>query len=678
MTDLSEARAEFQRCQDAEKDNRVTALDDIRFALLEEQWPEDVLRARQMAQRPSLTINKLPAFMRQVVNDARQNKPAVEVHPADSAADPVTASIYAGTIRNIESVSNADAAYDTGSSQAVAGGFGYWRIVVDYAYDDAFDLDILIKRISNQFSVYGDPNSTEVDSSDWDVCFVTDRIPKKTYEKKYKGKATVDWDSGEWSTLGSDWLADDTVLIAEWWRRTEIEREVAKLDDGRIYAVSELRENEDLARALQGGAINIVGTRTIRSKKVTQTLISGADVLEEEKEFPCCYIPVVPVYGDEIIVEGKRYFRGLVHSAKDAQRSFNYWRSTATELVALAPRVPFIGPKGAFSIDDGLNTVNTENHAYLEYDGPQAPMRQPLDTGAAAGALQEALNASDDMKAIIGLYDASLGARSNETSGKAIMARQREGDVSTYHFVDNLTRAIRHTGRILVDMIPRVYTGERILRIMGEDGKPQNVKVNAEYPATDEAGQPVQEEVTDGMGNKVLQAVMAMHDLSVGKYDVVVKSGPSFTSRREEAAMQMTEMMRSFPAAAPIIGPELAKNLDWPGADAIADKLEKMAGGGEPAIPPELQQQIEQGQQLIQQLQAENEQLKAEKVNQQAQTAIDAQKIDVDRQKVLVERQKAATAQYEAQTSRFQAIASSHPAARIDALSAINAPPAQQ
>jgi hypothetical protein len=678
MTDLSEARAEFQRCQDAEKDNRVTALDDIRFALLEEQWPEDVLRARQMAQRPSLTINKLPAFMRQVVNDARQNKPAVEVHPADSAADPVTASIYAGTIRNIESVSNADAAYDTGSSQAVAGGFGYWRIVVDYAYDDAFDLDILIKRISNQFSVYGDPNSTEVDSSDWDVCFVTDRIPKKTYEKKYKGKATVDWDSGEWSTLGSDWLADDTVLIAEWWRRTEIEREVAKLDDGRIYAVSELRENEDLARALQGGAINIVGTRTIRSKKVTQTLISGADVLEEEKEFPCCYIPVVPVYGDEIIVEGKRYFRGLVHSAKDAQRSFNYWRSTATELVALAPRVPFIGPKGAFSIDDGWNTVNTENHAYLEYDGPQAPMRQPLDTGAAAGALQEALNASDDMKAIIGLYDASLGARSNETSGKAIMARQREGDVSTYHFVDNLTRAIRHTGRILVDMIPRVYTGERILRIMGEDGKPQNVKVNAEYPATDEAGQPVQEEVTDGMGNKVLQAVMAMHDLSVGKYDVVVKSGPSFTSRREEAAMQMTEMMRSFPAAAPIIGPELAKNLDWPGADAIADKLEKMAGGGEPAIPPELQQQIEQGQQLIQQLQAENEQLKAEKVNQQAQTAIDAQKIDVDRQKVLVERQKAATAQYEAQTSRFQAIASSHPAARIDALSAINAPPAQQ
>jgi hypothetical protein len=304
-------------------------------------------------------------------------------------------------------------------------------------------------------------------------------------------------------------------------------------------------------------------------------------------------------------VEGKRYFRSLIHSAKDAQRMFNYWRTTSTELVALAPRVPWIGRKGTFDSDgDRWATANAQSHAYLEYDG-EMPSRQPLDVGTAAGALQEALNASDDMKAIIGIYDASLGARSNETSGKAIMARQREGDVATFHFIDNLSRAIRHTGRILIDLIPRVYTSERIVRIMGEDGTPKSVEINGQQPQP-ELG-PDGKPVTDEHG----EVVAAIHDITAGKYDLTVTSGPSFTTRREEAAMQMTEFIRAFPQAAPVVGDILARNLDWPGADEIAKRLEKINPTNQPQIPPELQQQIQEGQQAIAELTKQVESLKA-------------------------------------------------------------------
>lgn len=623
---LREAREAFQRASDVENDNRQTALEDIRFARAGEQWPAEVVKQRQIEGRPCLTINKLPAFIRQVVNDARQNKPSIKVHPADSGADPETAEVINGLIRNIEYTSNADIAYDTATECAVTGGFGYIRVGLDYAFDDSFDMDIQIKRVSNPFSVYGDPNSTAADSSDWDTAFVVDRLSKSQFETQYKGKATVDWDSTAWTGLkGTDWLNDDGVLVAEWWQREEKDRAIVVTQDGMVFGKDELENDPDLQMLLQAGVLKIHGERTTKTHKVTQRIMSGADILETN-DWLGRYIPIIPVYGDEFDIEGKRYYRSMIHNAIDSQRAFNYWRTAATELVALAPKVPFIGRKGAFDHDiDRWNTANTKSHPFLEYDGQEAPMRQPLDTGAAAGSLQEALNASDDMKAIIGIYDASLGARSNETSGRAIMARQREGDVSTFHFIDNMSRAIRHTGRILIDLIPKVYTGPRVVRIIGEDGSQAPKTINKEAPATDKKGNPL----ADEQGNPI----MAMHDLTSGKYDLTVSTGPSFTTRREEAAMQMTEMIRAFPQAATIIGPELAKNLDWPGADEIAEKMEAMTSG---QIPPELQKKIEEGQQQIAKLTEENQSLKtdqsAEMAKIEAQKQLDMVKIQGQRE----------------------------------------------
>jgi len=623
---LRDGKDLFREAEDAEADNRQTAEDDIRFARNSEQWPEEILNQRKLEGRPALTINKLPAFVRQVVNDARQNKPSIKVHPADSGADPDTAEVVNGLIRNIEYTSNADVAYDTAVECAVSGGFGYIRVGLDYAYHDSFDMDLQIKRVANPFSVYGDPNSREADSSDWMNAYVVDRLSKAEFGSKYgeDSKSYQSWDDiGAWGE--GPWRQDNDILVAEWWARREEEVKIYLTATGMVLSDKQVKEDEDIQLGLQAGLIQITRERLAKAYRVKQHIMTGAEIIESN-EWAGCYIPIIPVYGDEFDIKGKRVFRSLIHPAIDAQRMFNYWRTTSTELVALAPRVPYIGPEGAFDVDqDKWNTANTQSHAYLEYskNAVAPPQRQPLDSGVAAGALQEALNAADDMKAIMGIYDASLGARSNETSGRAIMARQREGDVSTFHFIDNMSRAIRHTGRILIDLIPHVYSGERIVRIMGEDGSPETRQLGKQYPKVDpKSGQPM----VDGQG----QAIMALHDLSAGKYDLTVTTGPSFTTRREEAAFQMTEMIRALPASAPILGKHLAKNLDWPGADEIAEELEEMSGGAQ--IPPEVQQMIEQGKEEIARLTEENQQLKqdhsldeAEMMAKQQQAGVEAQ-----------------------------------------------------
>lgn len=600
---LKDAQEAFDLAAEAEDDNRKEALDDIRFARLGEQWPDNVKKQREREQRPCLTINRLPSFIRQVVNDARQNKPSIKCHPADDEADVETAEIMNGLIRNIEYTSNADVAYDTAIENSVTCGVGYWRVKLDYAHDDSFDMDLCIDRIANVFSVYGDPHSVAADSSDWNSAFVTEMIKKTAFEKKYKGAKAVDWQGMGYTTLKQPWSEGEQIMLAEYWTREEVSRLIVALNDGSIIDADRYKAAKDVFDVM---GLQVTGERTTKSWKVRQYLMTGAEVLEKN-DWAGKYIPIIPVYGDEINVEGKRYFRSLIRDAKDPQRMFNYWRTTSTEMVALAPKAPFIGPKGAFKSDlDKWNTANTQSHAFIEYDGQQPPQRQGY-AGPPAGAIQEALNAADDLKAIMGIYDASLGARGNETSGRAILARQHQGDTSTFHFIDNLARAIRHTGRILIDLIPTVYTGDRIIRVLGPEG---------DDPKTVPLGKPTQTE----------EGIEKIYDLTIGKYDLVVETGPSFSTKREEAATQMTELIRVYPQAAPLIGDLLAKNLDWPGADEIAKRMKAM-------LPQQVQGQdpmAQQMQQVIQHLQQQLGQMGQQLQEVQKDKAIESRKVDVD------------------------------------------------
>jgi len=681
---LSDAKEAFKLASDAEKEQRLRSLDDLRFAKLGEQWPEQVKRQRELDGRPCLTHNRMPSFIKQVVNDARQNRPAMKFHPVGSGATRECAEILDGLARNIEYTSNAEVAYDTALDFSVSCGIGYWLIRTDYADEDTFEQDIQIERVSNPFSIYGDPHSTAADSADWNTAFITDLLTKTEFEKRWPKADTSDFNADR---AGKDllWFQGEQIQVAEWWCRDEVPGRIFKMSDGSIMTEDEL---EKLNEFLLLNGVTPVGDRIVKTHRVTQYLLNGTEILETNA-WKGKYIPIVPVYGEEVNIEGKRYFQSLIHHAKDPQRQYNFWRTASTELVALAPKAPFIGPVGAFATDKNWATANTVSHQYLEFDvvpgapGGGAPQRQGF-TGPPAGALQEALNASDDMKNIMGLHDASLGARSNETSGRAIMARQREGDVSTFNFIDNLSRGIRHSGRIIMDLIPHVYGAERVIRCIKEDGSnfampinqpvipaqmsqpgmggpqqpPQGPTPQPGMPPMGAPGMPQQPE----MGQPAPQGQPQYHpappgadqdpqmaglikvfDLSSGKYDVTVEAGPSFTTRREEAASQMMEFMRVLPNAAPLIGDLLAKNLDWPGSDEIAKRLQAM-------LPPQVQGHNPQMAAMQHQLQQQDGMAK------QAVGQLN-QKLQELTQKLADKSQDEQIKQYNAETQRIAALA---------------------
>lgn len=631
---LTEAKEAFRQAADAENDNREQWQDDVRFARLGEQWPESVKRQREIEGRPCLTFNRMPVFIRQVVNDARQNKPSIKIHPVGNGADKQTAEILQGLIRNVEVSSNADVAYDTAIEHSVSGGFGYLRINVDYAADDVFDQDVRIERVTNPLSVYGDPYSTAADSSDWNTAFVTEQYTREEFERRWKGADTAaSWDAQDDGDKIDDWFGEETIRVAEYWTRSESEHEILLLNNGQVMTADEWERQTAIWMAM---GLSVTSSRVAKTMSVTQRIITGAEVLETNT-WRGKYIPIVPVYGDEINVDGRRYFQSLIRHARSAQESYNYWRTSAVEKVALDTKSPWVGQRGAFKNDaEKWATSNVRNHAFLEYDGPQPPFRAPSG-GVPASDVQMALQASDDLKSIIGIYDASLGARSNETSGRAIIARQREGDVSTYHFIDNLSRALRHTGRILVDLIPHVYNQPRIVRILGEDGESMTVPVNQQIPG-----------------------VERIYDLTAGKYDVTITTGPSYTTRREEAAVQMTEMVRAFPGLAQIAGDLLVKNLDWPGADELAKRLKAtipMARGDDPQMQAMKQQmgqvvaagkeQIAKLQQDAQKLAAQNAQLQAENKNKSIEAELKAEELKIKAFEAETDRMQANMALYE-------------------------------
>ena len=627
---IEEAQEAYKAAVDADADIHRDWVEDMRFARLGEHWPAEVKRQRELEGRPCLTFNRFPAFMRQVTNDARQNRPAIAVHPVGDGADQETAEILQGLIRNIEYSSQADVAYDTALEHAVGGGFGYFRICTDYAAEDMFEQDICIERIANPLMVHGDPECMDADSANWNSAFISEFYTEHAYKKKFgKDAPAIDWeaDANDKNRL---WFGQEGVRVAEWWRREDVASKLLKLSDGTVIFEGKSLELQPVLEPL--GIVPVADRQTV-TKRVTQYILNGETVLEKN-DWKGRFIPIIPVYGDEVIVEGERKLISLTRFAKDAARMYNYWRTASTELVALAPKAPFIGPKGAFRSDaKKWASANTKTHPYIEYDGQTPPQRQGFD-GPPAAALQEALNASDDMKSIMGLFDASLGAKSNETSGRAILARQREGDVSTFNYIDNLSRAIRHAGRVMVDLIPHVYNTERIIRTIKEDGTNRKVPINQPTPA--------EQQKAAGDQAQQLQGVLRVYDLTTGKYDVTCEAGPSFTTKREEASVQMIEFIRAYPNAAPMIGDLLAKNLDWPGADDIAERLKAM-------LPPQVTGQNPQVMQLQQQMQ---------QMDAQARQAVDSLRRelegvkadrDIDQRKLIIDA-------FEAETKRMQVI----------------------
>ena len=574
---LEEVRKRFQIAEDFSAEVRQEMLDDVRFARLGDQWASYAKydRNRPGQERPMLVVNRLLQFRDRVVNEIRQNTPSVRIRPVNDEADQDTADVLMGIIRHIQDNSNASIAYDTAVEWQVDIGIGYIRVRNDWVNDTSFDQDIFIDRIVDPFKVYLDPHSKQPDGSDAEWCIIAEEMSKEEFKRLYPGVDMTQWNpAGNGDAQG--WYTDDSVRIAEYY-----------------YIQHDMQEITDPETGM---------TRMGDIRRCMWAKVTGDNILEQT-EIPTKYIPVVPVLGHELWLQGKRYLSGLVRNAKDSQRLYNYYLSANAENVALAPKAPFIGVAGQFESDPNWGTANKYSHAYLEYDpvsiaGTPAGAPQRSQPPQASSAIMQAIQlAENDIMQSMGIYQPSLGGQSNETSGRALLLRQKQSETGNFHFQDNLNRSIRQIGRICIDMIPKIYDRPRVARIVCEAGGSKTVQLDPNLP------QP-----SYGTDNPAIDSI---YNPTIGEYDVVCDSGPSYATKRDEAANMMLSLTQANPQLFQMVGDLMMKNMDWPGSEEIAKRLQAM-------LPPQLQPsadgtkanpQVIQAQQMMEQMANQMEQM---------------------------------------------------------------------
>jgi hypothetical protein len=576
---LATMRHRFQMAMSAYSESREDELDDLRFMAgspdNQWQWPADVLATRGSVQgqtinaRPCLTINKLPQHVKQVTNEQRQNRPSGKVIPADDKGDVEVAEIFEGMVRHIEYMSDADVVYDTACENQVTYGEGYFRILTEYCNENSFDQDLRLGRIRNAFSVYMDPLIQDPAGCDAEWCFISQDLEKDEYERQYPNAAPITsiMSQGVGDQSLSQWINENTIRIVEYFYHTHTPTKLNLYPGNMSHFDGSLEDKE-----MKQMGLKPIKSRMVDVKKVMWIKSNGYEVLQEQ-EWAGKWIPVIRVIGNEFEVDGRIYVSGLVRNAKDAQRMYNYWVSQEAEMLALAPKAPFIGYGGQFEgYENQWKTANTTNWPYLEVNpdvtdgmGVTLPLPQrappPL---AQTGLIQAKMGASDDIKSTTGQYDSSLGATSNERSGKAILARERQGDVGTFHYGDNLTKAIRFATRQLIDLIPKIYDTARIARVIGIDGEVSMAKIN-----------PEQDEPVKKIVDEAGIVIEKIYNPSVGYYDVVATTGPGYMTKRQEAMEAMAQILQGNPQLWAVAGDLFVKNMDWPGAQELAERLAK-------------------------------------------------------------------------------------------------------
>lgn len=606
---INEAKEFLRYCSDNDSNNRVEALEDLKFAG-GDQWPVEIQNSRLLESRPYLTINKIDAYCRQIANSQRQQRPRIKCFGVNSQSDSKMAQIITGICRHVEEQSDADAAYDNAFDFAVRMGWGYWRVTTDYVRPDSFDQEIYIKRIENPFMVYFDPNSNEPDGSDAEKCLITEVISKEAFRKMYPDAET---DAG-FTPRGtgdsqSEWITKEDIRIAEYFYTEYKHTKLVLLSDGTTVFEDEMPKQDVMLAA----GIYEVSRRITVKKQIKWVKLTGMQILEK-RDWAGKYIPVVPCYGQQLIVDSKKKKFGLTRMAKDPQRMYNFWSTALTESVALAPKAKWLLAEGQ---DEGHEEewaqANIKSMPVLRYkqtdsEGREAPLPQRLQPEAPPMGIVTALEGlNQDLMAVVGIYDPSMLPQGNQ-SGKAIQGQQQQADMTNYHYYDNLTRSIRQTGRIILDLIPTVYDRERVLRIIGDDGKGEIVNVN--------------ERTTNEMGVETI-----LNDVTVGEYDVTMETGPGYNSKRQEAVDSMISMMGVDPDLMKQAGDLVFRNMDFPGADIIADRLaaaNPLAQIDEKSdIPPQVQMQLAQSQQTIQDLQ---QQLQAMQMDMKYRASLEEQK----------------------------------------------------
>ncbi|WP_186111284.1 portal protein [Burkholderia gladioli] len=652
---LARVKRRWKRCRDWEGDSHDLGLRDMQFLVGDSengfQWDELVRSARTADKKPCLTINKTHVHWLSVVNDGKAQKPSVKVHPVSNGATYESAQAFESVIRHIEYLSNAQTAYDRALEFQVGGGIGFWRIQTDYIDDNAFDQQIFIRQVDDPFSIYMDPDIKEQDGSDATFAFVFSDIPNEEYLEKYGREGlgvttTIETDPSVTGRQGYTRILEyfEVVEKNDWMYAFHVGAETrtvrwSQMDDQLRKTV---RDAED-----QGAELI---KRRIKDRQVWWYLVAGEQVIERRR-WVGKYIPLVRCIGEEFVLDGHLERKGLVRYLIDPQKMYNFNASSQSEFVQLQGKTPWIAsPQAIAGYEQYYKTANYTNHAWLPYnayDDAGQPLQPPVRAtpptiSPAYEAGMEA--AAEQMKMASGQYDALMGAPSNETTGVAIDRRARQGERATYHFIDGQAKAIRFTGKILIDLIPKVMSTERVIRTQGEDQKETTLEIAPKSPL--------------GISKR---GDVSIFNPSVGTFDVVADVGPNFQTRRAEAFNAFKEIMAQNSELVAVAGDLFLRAGDFPMADELAERLENWIRMSNPAVlgeapSPQMQQLQQQVQQLSQQLQAAQQALSDKSETHRLQQ----QRNDIDYLNHLALRtdedhQKAVNA-YKAVTDRLKAL----------------------
>lgn len=591
-TDFSkEVRDTWKQAEEADKLNRDEALRDLKFAS-GEHWDSQVreYRERMGTERygfplPCLTVNNIPALIGQVTGDRRANEVAVKVLPNEKG-DKETADVRSEMIRSIEVRSKAQRIYLSSFGAMVNCGISNFRVDLDYAYDDVFERDIFIRDIPNPLAVLWDPLAADPTGRDAGYCFVTDRITKDEFKARFKDAKQSDLEVPGMSEGG--WVEGDLVRVVEYWKMIEKKRTLAMLrvsdpnGDPVVEDVTDKDESLWQERLVINQTSGKPMLREAPRKYAQMTFTNGNEALSDPFELPLCRLPIIRVSGQEMWVGDKRVRFGLTRFARDPARLKDYMRSVIAEKLMLSPRANFMGPASAFEGREG-DWPNT-----LVYNDTASSVPVSMTGSDLAAMVNEAQWYAEDIKDVTGIFDASRGQKSNETSGVAINARQREGDIATIGYHDMMDSSQQEAGEVINDLLGLAYDTPRTLRLIGANEAIKFLRVN------------------DPSDPKAV-------DLSKGRYDVTISTGPAYMTRRIEGASQLMDLAGKSPKLIDIAGDKIIESLDIIDGDEIAARVKR-------SIPPQIL-----GDEADDNMSEEEKQQKAQ-VAQAAQQEQEAQK----------------------------------------------------
>jgi hypothetical protein len=647
-----EAQERLKRWRDYEGDFPDLYKDDVKFANGDSdngwQWPRDLFNERTSGtnKRPALTINKVAQKVALIVNDARQNKPSVSIKPIGGETSFVAAEVYEGLVRHIEYISGAQAIYDDCVQSTVEGGISYFRANTRFCDDDTFNQDIVAEPVQNQLGVALDPDIKQKDGSDANWGLIFEAIPRDEAEKDYP---ELDVSPARVMLGGPEtWIREDFVMIAEYYRLKLTDDELIYMEDDQEQGATFFRSDIPAKFRKQVEAAEKVGQvvkkRKVKRKQLEWYKIIGNQIAQRNLELPGPYVPIIRVVGIERVIDGKLHRRGHVRTLKDPQRMYNYNSSGQVESGALGTKTKWVGQKEAFEGNEvAWNNANIQNAAYLTVNGWDAEHDREIPMPVQMAPTQSVPVFLDGMKIAeheidmaSGQYESQDGRQGNERSGKAIAERQRQGDTSTYHFIDHLALAIRYFGRIIIAWAPHYYDTERVIQIRGRDGVESNVTIKPD----------LEEAVTTQKEKDVIQV---MFNPKKGKYLVESDVGPAYSTQRQEAWNAFVQIITGAPALIDEIGDLMFRSADFPLADKIAERLHNKIKAEKPYLFDD-----QAPTPMMQQLQAEVKQLTE-------QTGELMQKLAENRLKLVGKDQKRDIDAFRAFTGRIKDLANAQP-----------------